>query len=168
MQFKDILGYENRYSIDRNGNVFSHKLNRLLKPKIDKDGYKSVALTVDGTTKHLRVHRLVAITYIPNPNNYTIVNHINEIKDDNRVENLEWCTVKYNNNYGSRNLKMSKSKQLKPVLQLSLTGEVVARFNGVKEAMTLTGINRNCIREVIRGNRKSAGGYAWKYEEVSK
>jgi len=161
-----IPGYGRFYSIDKTGNIYSHYRKRLLIPKTDKDGYKEVSLRRDGISKCYRVHRLVAITFIPNPNNYPVVNHINEIKDDNRVENLEWCTVEYNDNYGSRNSKMSRTKQKKPVLQLDLNGNIVAQYRGVKEAMLLTGINRNCIREVIRGNRTTAGGYVWKYKEA--
>lgn len=164
--FKSIPGYDGRYLIDTCGNVYSTYRNRLLTQKLDKDGYKEVALSTRGKVKYYRVHRLVAITFIPNPNNYTIVNHKNEIRDDNEVNNLEWCTVKYNDNYGTRNVKMSQTKQTKPVLQLDQNGEIIAEFRGVKEAMRLTGINRNCIREVIRGNRKTAGGYVWKYKEA--
>lgn len=163
---RSIPGYEGLYLIDTSGNVLSCRKNRYLKPKRDKDGYKEVVLYRNGSRKYYRVHRLVVITYIPNPNGYPVVNHKNEVKDDNEVSNLEWCTVKYNDNYGSRNHKMSQTKQTAPVLQLDLSGNVIGEFRGVKEAMRITGVNRNCIREVIRGNRKSAGGYVWRYKEV--
>lgn len=162
-EFYLIPGYEGRYSIDKVGNVYSHYSKRLLKPKIDKDGYKEVALSRNGKTKYFRVHRLVAITFIPNPNNYPLVNHKDENKANNAINNLEWCTTKYNDNYGSRNLKISQTKQTRPVLQIDDRGNTVAQYRGVKEAMKKTGVNRNSIREVIRGNRKTAGGYVWKY-----
>jgi hypothetical protein len=62
---------------------------------------------------------------------------------------------------------MATTKQTKPVLQLDERGNILAQFRGVKEAMRLTGVNRNCIREVIRGNRKTAGGYVWRYKEAT-
>lgn len=164
--FYPIPGYEGLYSIDKVGNIYSHYRDRLLSPKTDKDGYKVVTMRRDGIAKSYRVHRLVAITFIPNPNDYPVVNHINEIKDDNRVSNLEWCTVEYNDNYGSRNFKMSNTKQTKPVLQLDCNGNILAQYRGVKEAMRLTGVNRNSIRDVIRGDRATAGGYVWRYKEA--
>ena len=114
--WKDIKGYEGLYQVSNLGNVMSlhyrgtKNKKQLLKPAKDKDGYLSIALYKDGKTKQYRVHRLVASAFIPNPNNYSQVNHINEIKDDNRVENLEWCTAKYNNNYGDRRKHASQSQ----------------------------------------------------------
>lgn len=86
-----------KYSIARDGKIYSHTTNIEMKAYTDKDGYKRIALVNnEGIRKKYYVHRLVALTYIENPLNLPVVNHINEIKDDNRVENLEWCTVQQN------------------------------------------------------------------------
>jgi len=98
---KYILGYEGQYSVTKDGKVYSHKRNRYLKPSNLK-GYKRVKLR-DSNNNQQRseqlVHRLVAKTYIPNPNNKLEINHKNSIRDDNRVENLEWSTRSENNQH---------------------------------------------------------------------
>lgn len=103
---KAIEGYEGRYSITTTGDVISHgggngkiKADRTLSAKIDKDGYSEVGLCKDGTRKYLRVHRLVAAAYLPNPNNLPVVNHKDENPSNNEFTNLEWCTVQYNTVY---------------------------------------------------------------------
>lgn len=114
---KPIEGYTGYYVSD-DGKVFSDKSGEMIELKLqkDKDGYLVVGLKRDdGVKKTCRVHRLVAEAFIPNPNNYHYVNHKNEIKDDNRVENLEHCSHKYNDNYGTKSKKISEK----------LTGRVV-------------------------------------------
>ena len=98
---KYIKGYEGKYAVCRAGYVFSFKSWRFLKGNTDKDGYKYVSFYKNNKPKHYKVHRLVAEAFIPNPNNWPQVNHKNEVKNDNRVCNLEWCTAKYNRNYGT-------------------------------------------------------------------
>ena len=121
---KPIMGYEGYYEVDQFGRVYSvdrplfvndngGEYNKSLKSKQMKqsdhtNGYKTVSLTKDGKTKTVFVHRIVAETFIPNENNFPIVNHKDEDKTNNFVENLEWCTALYNRTYGNAIKKQSK------------------------------------------------------------
>ena len=116
--WKDIKGYEGLYQVSNLGNVKSlsrvsiqgHILpTKILKFGYNLQGYKIVGLHRDGSSKTRTVHRLVAEAFIPNSNNYPCINHIDENKQNNRVDNLEWCTYEYNNNYGTSTDRMRKS-----------------------------------------------------------
>ena len=165
--FKPINGYGGRYLVSDQGGVYStySKRIRLLSQKIDRYGYPVVALSRGGVVKHIPVHRLVAMAFVENPYNKPCVNHINEDKTDNRAVNLEWVTVKENDNHGTRNVRMANSKKKNPVVQMDLYGKVIAIHACLIDAQRTTGLNRYCIREVCRGNRKTAGGYKWKYRK---
>ena len=95
-----VVGYEN-YLIYPDGKVFSTKSNKFLKPNITPQGYKSVELFNNNGSKRLLIHRLVAQAFIPNPENLPQVNHKDENPSNNSMDNLEWCTAKYNMNYGN-------------------------------------------------------------------
>lgn len=116
--WRDIPGYEGYYQVSNIGRVRSldrikcdgiRMRGRIKKTHYDACGYEMIQLRKDGAFKHLSVHRLVAQAFIPNPDNLPQVNHIDEIRNHNTVENLEWCTVEYNQNYGHRKEKASKS-----------------------------------------------------------
>jgi hypothetical protein len=120
--WKDIEGYEGYYSISNYGNVKSleriikskngvirKRKEMLLKPNIDKDGYYTITLTKNSNPKTFKIHRLVGTAFIDNPNNFPMINHKDENKQNNYFENLEWCDSKYNNNYGTIRERMSKS-----------------------------------------------------------
>ena len=113
--WKDILGYEGYYQVSNYGRVRSldrivnhwkggkqHKKGCIMKLKKNRRNYYYVHLAKCGTKKISYIHQLVAKTFIPNPNNYPCVNHIDENPMNNNVENLEWCTFSYNNNYGTK------------------------------------------------------------------
>lgn len=157
-EWRDIEGYEGLYQVSNLGRVrslnFNHTIGKVkeLSLRNSKKGYKQVILYKDGKTKSYRVHRLVAEAFIENPNNYEQINHKNEIKSDNTVNNLEWCTNEYNHNYGTRNEKVKKSLSKKTLC--ITTGEV---FNSMKEASTKYGISNGSISECCNNKRNSAG-----------
>ncbi len=112
--WKDIPGYEGKYQVSNTGRVRSLNYNgtgktKVMKPSTNKLGYKRINLCKDGKKKKYSVHRLVALTFIPNPNNYPIINHKDENPSNNYYKNLEWCTYEYNNNYGTKREKLSKA-----------------------------------------------------------
>lgn len=109
-------------------------------------------------------HRFIAMCFIPNPNNLPQVNHKNEIKTDNHVENLEWCDCIYNINYGTRNERMAISLS-KPVLQFTQDGGFVAEYQSTIEAMQQTGCFQSAISKCCRGKRKTTGGFIWKFKD---
>lgn len=170
--WKDIKEYPN-YMVSNKGNVKSLNYRhtgreKMLKLSVNNKGYLIVKLYKNRKVKSFRLNRLVAEAFISNPNNYPCVNHKNEIKDDNRVENLEWCDAKYNNNFGTRKErvieKQINGKCSKPVLQINKnTNEVIAEFPSIKEVERQLGISH--ISECCLGKRNTAGGYKWKYKE---
>ena len=154
---KDIKEYEGLYGITTEGDVYSYKSKRFLKPVCEKNGYLRVNLYKDGKCKKYKVHRLVAMAYIPNPENLPQINHKDENKANNCLQNLEWCDAKYNSNYGTRNEKFKK-----PVLQYDLNG------NFIKEWPSATDVGKEAndnICKCLKGKQKSAYGYIWKYKE---
>ena len=154
------INYERIDILGRKTNVES----KILKQNKDKDGYYRVMLVV-GLNKpiNIPVHRLVAETFIPNPNNYPCINHIDENKENNKVTNLEWCTISYNNNYGTRK-ERGNIKQGKPIYSIK---------NGIKKEYYSAGdagrkLNKkpNNIIRCANGKLKTAYGYEWKWKEV--
>ena len=141
--WKWIPGFEGRSCVNEIGQIYSNVKHKMLKPTIDRYGYQKVVLTKDGKPHYRTVHRLVAQAFIPNPAGKNTVNHINENKLDNRVENLEWLTVRENDNHGTRNQRMMLTKSKKPVIR-EVNGNQ-ERFLGVKDASRKTGIAHSQI-----------------------
>lgn len=162
--WKDIKNYEGLYQVSNWGRVRSLKFGkiRILKACKDKDGYLIVTLYKSGQSKIFKVHRLVAETFIPNPDNLPITNHKNELKYDNRVENLEWCDAKYNTNYGN-GIKKRIEKTSKPIFQFTLDGVLVKEWPSINEVGRY-GFSRRHITACCRGERKTHKGYIWKYK----
>lgn len=150
---------ERGYIVYPNGNIWSCKSQKFLKTYRNKWGYVYVDLSVCGIKKRVFVHRAVAEAFIPNPNCYPQVNHKDEDKTNNCMDNLEWCTAKYNNSYGSLNAQKA-DKFGKPVTCV----ETGVTFKTMVEAETATGA-RN-ISQVCKGKYKTSGGYHWKLAEV--
>ena len=176
--WKDIKGYEGLYQVSNKGRIKSLNYRRtgkegMLKGVPNKYGYLMVILYKNRKRNYFYVHRLVAQAFIPNPDNLPEVNHIIddfEHRSDNRVENLEWCTREYNNNYGTHNEKLSKAmkgKKLKLKRQILCieTGEIFDTSQDVIDIMfNGKGCSRN-IRGNLCGKGKSAYGYHFKYIE---
>ena len=159
---KDIKGYEGLYAITSCGKVWSYRSKKFLKP-IEKNGYLSINLYKEGKVKQCNIHRLVAEAYIPNPDNKPQVNHKNEVKTDNYINNLEWATVKENLNYGTRNERANKTKSI-PVY----CAELDRVFDGASTAQREIGVWNANIIACCRGKRNTAGGYHWCYAQVAR
>ena len=183
--WKDIEGYENRYKISNYGKVKSlyRKVKfpkgflysvpeKILNPGISSQGYHFVNLTKYGKQKGVRVHRLVALSFIPNPQNKRCINHKNGIKADNRVENLEWATHSENNKHaydiglkiGALKNKFGKDNyKSKPVIQFAKNNKFIKNYDSIKEATRVTGVNN--ISVACRGIQKTAGGFIWRFKK---
>ena len=172
--WKDVVGYEGLYQVSNLGNVRSlnyrgHGITKNLVPKCNNAGRLWVELRKNGSGKCLLVHRLVAMAFIPNPNDYPQINHIDENPKNNRVENLEWCTALYNVRcYNDRHpdklcAPRGSNKNTRPVNQISITGQVVKTWSTSREVMRELGWSDWSISECCRGNRKSAYGFTWRY-----
>lgn len=161
-QWRAIDGCKGYYDISDLGNVYSLRKAGLIKPFIDRYGYQKVVLFIDGKAHYRTVHRLVALAFIPNPEKKPAVNHLNEDKCDNRVENLEWSTFKENDNYGTRNKRMALTKCKRPVTLTCPDGREI-HYQGVKEASRDTGIAHSQISKACKNNMKTKYGYVWRY-----
>lgn len=160
-EWKDIPSYPGMYEVSNLGRV--RRNGKILKPIKDRYGYLLVNLYKNGIVRKFLVHRLVALAFLPNPQNLPQVNHKDENKTNNCLDNLEWCDSKYNNNYGTRLKKVSLSLS-KPILQFSKTGEFIREYESGVEAERITGIYQESISMCCSGNRSSAGGFVWKYK----
>ena len=158
----DIDGYEGLYQVSNKGNVKSlyNGSERILRPRQNRDGYLRVQLFKNTAAQDRLVHRLVAEAFIPNLYNKSQVNHLDENKKNNCVDNLEWATAKENSNYGSRNERLSRK-----ILQYSKSGEFVREWTGALEVERELNINHSNIAACCKCKRNFAGGFIWKYKE---
>ena len=158
---KDIKNYEGLYAITPEGEVWSYRNKRFLKPMDNGKGYLYVNLFRDNEKKNYLIHRLVGEAYIPNPENLPEINHKDENKTNNCLQNLEWCDRKYNNNYGACITKRSNSHK-KPILQYDLDGNFVREWSSATDVSKEVQAN---ICKCLKGQNKTAYGYKWKYKE---
>lgn len=160
--WKSVNGYEGLYEISNLGKVKSLKRNKILKANIISE-YKHVTLYKNGNAKIFKIHRLVAENYIDNPNKLECVNHKDENKINNNVNNLEWCTKKYNCNYGKRNEKMSKKKSKYKIVQKNKEGLIIKIWQNIWDLEHSTTYNKQNIRLCCQNKHKTAYGYKWEY-----
>lgn len=162
---RDIKGYENIYKVSNYGRVYSIKRKKFLKLRKTQRGYIKVDLHKNGNAKTYRVHRLVAEAFIPNPNNYPEVNHKDENKENNHVNNLEWCTKEYNLSYGTRIERLGykrKSCKRKDIKDIGSPKEIICTttnetFICIRRAEEKYKISHSHISACCKGKRKSAG-----------
>ena len=164
--WKDVSGYEGLYQVSDKGRIKSLKFRkeRILKPGRDTCGYLHVILWKNGRKKLCKVHRLVAKVFISNPDNLPMINHKDENPSNNRVENLEWCSAKYNINYGTRTQRQVE-KLSKPVLQYTLDGELIREWKSTMDVQRNLGYSHGNISSCCTGRYKSANGFNWKYKD---
>ena len=154
------------YVITDNGKVISYKFKkpRVMKTWFQKSGYENIKLCKENHTYHFLIHRLVAEAFIPNPNNLPEVNHKNKIRNDNRVENLEWCSRK-ENLYDSYST-LSQIRNFKECLLInSETKEIIGNFKSISAAAKYASENFGCSKSGMIRNYKSKG-YEIKFNEV--
>jgi len=179
--WKKCVDYEDLYLISNKGRIksvprtiefikygkkYSRKVyERILKLNKQFNGYLSVTVSSSNFPKGKKelVHRLVAKTFIPNPSNLPCINHKDECKSNNSVENLEWCDKSYNALYGTCQERVKKHK-IKPVYMLDKSTEkIIKKFTSISDAAKETGAQIANISAVARGRAKTACGYKWKY-----
>ena len=180
-EWRDIKGFEGLYQISNkgrvksaerikwSGNVYYKAPERILKAcKRNSNEYLFVNLYKDGKRKPYLIHRLVAEAFLPNLDNLPQVNHKDENKENNCVENLEWCDIKYNCNYGTRNKRLSEKRRnhpsmSRPVMSINKESGLIMEYESIMEAERVTGVNHGNIANCCRGRCKSVGGYFWQY-----
>lgn len=150
-----INNFEN-YAISNYGNIKNVKKNKILKPVKNKNGYLVYTFCQNGIKKTFRLHRLVGLYFIPNPNNKPYINHKNGIKTDNYFNNLEWCNAKENDTHA----RLTGLKdQNKPIIAEEIeTGNKIV-FSSVNEAGAILGINKGTISKVLHNKRNKVNGY---------
>lgn len=153
--WKDIEGYEDLYEVSDEGRIRNKNTGRILKLDINRYGYLQIKLYKEGSRQWLSVHRLVAKAFIPNPNNYPEVDHIDKNRSNANVDNLRWVNHQ-------ENIDHSKSRA---VNQYTLDGHYVATYKSTYEAHRQTGVHQGNIVQCCLGNPNysHAGGFIWKY-----
>lgn len=189
--WKDIEGFEGLYEVSSLGRIktlhyYGGNQTRILKLQSDKNGYLTVGLHKGGVTYQKKVHRLVAIAFIPNPENLPQVNHKDEDKENNCVENLEWCTSKYNVNYGNHSLhaaqaQMGKRHTVEHIMKIRANApgskavlminpgdmSIVAEYvSGSEAARQIRGTATN-VAYACRNQGTKYKGYFWRYKDAN-
>lgn len=171
--WKDVKGYDGLYQVSNLGRIKSVRKNMILSPFINTRGRYQARFKVKGKIARPFIHRLVAEAFIPNPNNLPEINHKDENKLNNNVSNLEWCTTKYNSNYGTRNKRIGESnrkngtydRQAKErsyiINQYDLNGNFIKQWKSATEIQRSIGYLKSNILRCCHGKTKTAYGYKW-------
>lgn len=181
MEWKQIKGFEGLYEISDTGQVKSlgagnstdsrTKVVRILKTRIKKSGYEHVKLCKNGKNYHLTIHRLVALAFIDNPQNYREVNHIDGVKGNNHKGNLEWVSSSYNQKHAFKlglqvPIRGENNKQSLKILQYDLNGVLLKEWESIKQVLREKGYNTfgiiKCCKNLPR--YKTAYGFKWQYK----
>ena len=164
---------DGHYLIYSDGRIYSKKTDKFLTPRINRFGYYMVTMRINGKLHTPTVHRIVAETFLENDDNLPQVNHIDENKLNNDVSNLEFCTAKYNSNYGTRLKRVSNTRRAKhckgkPVRQLDLYNNIVHLYPSTKEAGRALGIDPSNIAKVCNHipHYNHIGGYKWEWVKI--
>jgi len=171
IEWRDIEGFEGSYQVSNTGLVKSlkFKTERIMKPRRKKTthkngsitlGYEELVLSNGGVKKSKLIHRLVAQAFIPNPENKPEVNHIDEDKGNNNLDNLEWNTHEENSNHGTKNIR-SANKQSMAVIGVDITGHIVEIHSSIRSAERLTGYGHSNISACTNGKKKTYMGLEW-------
>ena len=178
--WKDIKGYEGLYQISNygrvkrvptevwNGHTYFEYKGKVLKVLKNKNGYNAVCLCKHGKVKRVYIHRLVAEAFIENPSNHSEINHKDENKENNHIDNLEWCDRSYNNTYGGRAQKIGEKLKEKytyeknPAARKIYCKTTQEIFSCIKEAAEKYGIHSTSISHALKGDTKSAGKFEGK------
>ena len=182
-EWRDVKGYEGRYEVSSFGNIKSLiSGGKIMKPNFVGRGYATVELFNGHKGQRILIHRIVAKAFIPNPNNHPIINHIDENKTNNCMDNLEWCTYSHNSRHGTmqqrrmagtdygtalrKEIAIKNGKMAcKPIVQIGKN--FITEWDSAKQASSTLKINASHIAETCKGKRSSAGGFDWKYKRGS-
>lgn len=161
--WRPVQGFEERYSVNDVGDIIDLSRGALVSHYKDRDGYHVVHLSAGDGTFTKRVHRIVALAFIPNPLRKPTVNHIDENKDNNSVSNLEWATYREQVHHGSRTLRAKDTIDSCKVLQIDSSGEIVRCYQSVREAAKAMGVRPAIILHSLKGRQRESCGFHWQY-----
>jgi hypothetical protein len=163
-EWRDVVGYEGLYEVSNYGKVRRSDTGAELKGNINSYGYRVVRLTHNGRAKDFKMHQLVAMAFIPNNYGARTINHKDGDKENNFVENLEWCTPKQNARHAFDVLGISTKSR--PVMQVSADGELMAVWANAYKASSTLGIAHMMISACCKGTAPTAGNFVWRYAEL--
>ena len=153
---KDIKGLEGLYAITEDGQIWSYRRQKFLKTFDNGQGYLSIVISIEGKKHRYKIHKLVAETFIPNPDNLPVIDHIDENKHNNSIENLRWVTHRENILHSGNNLK---PKPRRPIRCIE-TGVV---YPSMTKAAAEYGVCTAAISHALKGKQKTSAGMHWEY-----